>query len=276
MTDVGHRAASGNGAAPPKGSLVVVGTGIRTVGQMTLEAISWLKAADKVLYVVGDPVAESVIHELNPAGAESLATMYAEGKPRLETYEEMIQRILTCVRAGQLTCLACYGHPGVFVYPSHESVRRARIEGFSARMLPGISSEDSLFADLGVDPGIYGCQSFEATDFLTNKRVIDPRSSVILWQIGVLGDTTYQKYAYNTSAMPLLVERLLEFYPPGHVVYLYEASIFIGCAPRIVPVAIEYLASVAMSPGFTAYIPPAYPTYADVPTLQRMGLMAVQ
>src|SRR5205809_2021168 len=45
-------------------------------------------------------------------------------------------------RGGSLTCLACYGHPGVFVYPSHEAIRRARAEGYVARILAGISSED--------------------------------------------------------------------------------------------------------------------------------------
>ena len=54
----------------------------------------------------------------------------------------------------------------VFVQPSHESIAIARLEGFSARMLPGISAEDCLFADIGLDPGKDGCQSFEATDFL--------------------------------------------------------------------------------------------------------------
>jgi hypothetical protein len=51
-------------------------------------------------------------------------------------------------------------------------------------MLPGISSEDGLFADLGVHPVSYGRQSYEATDFLANGRKTDPTSSVVLWQIG--------------------------------------------------------------------------------------------
>src|SRR6185503_14601145 len=127
----------------------------------------------------------------------------------LQTYEEMIQRILECVRDGNLTCLACYGHPGVFVYPSHESIRRARAEGYPARMLPGISAEDCLFADLGVDPGTIGCQSYEATDFLMNSRIVDPSSNLVLWQIGVLGDATFRAGGYDRSALPLLVERLL-------------------------------------------------------------------
>jgi hypothetical protein len=257
-----------NGSRRP--SLIVVGTGIRTVGHMTVESIAWLQEADKVLYVVGDPIAESVIKELNPQGAESLTPMYAEGKPRIQTYNEMIDRTLECVRHNLLTCLACYGHPGVFVYPSHESIRRARAEGYEARMLPGISAEDCLFADLGVDPATCGCQSYEATDFLASDRRIDPSSSVILWQIGVVGDSTFKHGAYDVSALPLLIERLLRDYPPTHVVYLYEAAIFPGCEPTIYPVQIQSLGLVPLSAGYTLYIPPAYPSRADQTMYYRM------
>jgi hypothetical protein len=257
----------------PQPALIVVGTGIRTVGHLTVEAIAWMRRADKILYVVGDPVAEGVIKELNPDGAESLSPMYAEGKPRIQTYNEMVERTLECVREGLLTCQACYGHPGVFVYPSHESIRRARAEGYVARMLPGISAEDCLFADLGIDPGIQGCQSYEATDFLANGRVIDPTSSVILWQIGVVGDATFKTVSYDLSAFPLLIERLLQYYPASHVVYLYEAAIFPGCEPTIWPVEIRSLGLLPLTAGFTLYIPPAYPTRGDPAMYTRMSAM---
>jgi uncharacterized protein YabN with tetrapyrrole methylase and pyrophosphatase domain len=277
-----NRSAAGSGAPATgghsangkhRGSLVVVGTGIRTVGHLTMEAVAWIKQAGKVLYVVGDPVAEAMLKELNPGGAESLTVMYAEGKQRIETYNEMVERTLACIRAGMLTCMACYGHPGVFVYPSHESIRRARAEGYSARMLPGISSEDCLFADLGVDPGIGGCQSYEATDFLLNGRVIDPSSSVILWQIGVVGDATFKAAGYDLSAMPLLVERLLAIYPASHPMYLYEAAVFHGCDPIIRPITAVELANGPLSAGNTLYIPPAYPTRSDPMTYYRMNAM---
>jgi uncharacterized protein YabN with tetrapyrrole methylase and pyrophosphatase domain len=256
------------------GSLLVVGTGSRTVGQLTVESIAWLEKADKVLYVIGDPVAEAAIARLNPEGAESLSVLYGEGKPRLQTYNEMVERILECVRAGMLTCVACYGHPGVFVYPSHESIRRARAEGYEARMLPGISAEDCLFADLGVDPGIHGCQSYEATDFLANGRVIDPSSSVILWQIGVVGDATFKRFGYDLSALPLLLERLFQYYPPDHVVYLYEAAVFPECEPVIRPVPLHSLGQQAMTAGYTLYIPPAFAPRADPVMYARMKAMA--
>src|SRR5262249_46279816 len=59
-----------------RGSLIVVGTGIRTVGQLTLEAIAWIKESDVVLYLVADPIAEEVIRHLNPNGAISLRGYY--------------------------------------------------------------------------------------------------------------------------------------------------------------------------------------------------------
>ncbi len=256
-----------------RGSLVVVGTGIRTVGHLTMEAVAWIRQADKVLYVVGDPVAESMLMELNPKGAESLTTMYGEGKPRIDTYHQMVERTMECVRGGLLTCMACYGHPGVFVYPSHESIRRARAEGYSARMLPGISSEDCLFADLGVDPGINGCQSYEATDFLLNGRAVDATSSLVLWQIGVVGDASFKATAYDLSAMPLLIERLLSIYPATHPMYLYEAAVFHGCEPVIRRITAAELVNGPLSAGYTLYIPPAYPRTSDLNTYYRMNAM---
>ena len=245
------------------GSLIVVGTGIRTVGQLTTESIAWMRIADKLLYLVSDPIATDLILRLNPDGAESVQGFYAEGKSRRQTYVEMVEHILTRVRGGYTTCVACYGHPGVFANPTHEAVRRAKDEGFAAKMLPGISAEDCLFADLGVDPGQHGCQSYEATDFLINRRVIDPTSSVILWQIGGLGDATFKRERYNLSGLPLLVDRLCGIYPADHVVCLYEAAVLFGCQPVIVHLPIRDLATADLSPITTVYIPPARASTPD-------------
>ncbi|MFI1583783.1 hypothetical protein [Embleya sp. NPDC020630] len=78
-------------------------------------------------------------------------------------------------------------HPGVFAFPGHEAVRRARLDGIPARMLAGSSAGDWLFADPGLDPATRGCQSIEASDFLLRHRVFDPTSLLVLWQVGVIG-----------------------------------------------------------------------------------------
>lgn len=236
-------------------NLIAVGTGIRTVGQFSVEALAWIESADKVLYVVSDPVAEGVIQTLNPEGAESMAHFYAENKQRLETYREMVEHTLGYLRSGKRVCFAVYGHPGVLVSPTHEAIRRAREEGFKARMLPAISTEDCLFADLGIDP-VSGCQSLEATDFLNTLRHVDPHSHVLLWQIGGLGDSTFKRNGFDVQGMPQLVRKLMRYYHPYHVVHLYEAALFPGVEPSIRSGPLCNLAGTMPTPSSTLYIPP--------------------
>jgi len=184
--------------------------------------------------------------------------------------------MLNSVRAGKMTVGAFYGHPGVFAYPSHESVRIAREEGYRARMLPGISAEDCLFADLGVDPARNGCQSYESTDFLMNGRIIDNSSQVILWQIGVLGDWTFKRNGYDLSSMPLLLERLYQYYPPTHEVIVYEAATLPGCEPLIKKIPLYFLPGAGVTAASTLYIPPARPTTPDPQYYSRMRIPQAQ
>lgn len=252
--------------------LLVVGTGIRTTGQLTVETIACMQCAARLFYIVADPVAEEVIRRLCPDGAETLYDLYGEGKPRMQTYQEMVDRILASVRSGERTVAAFYGHPGVYAYASHESIRRARAEGFRARMLPGISAEDCLFADLGIDPSANGCQSYEATDFLLNSRSVDNSAQLILWQAGLVGDLTFRRYAYDISAMPLLLEKLSLFYPRTHPVYLYEAPTVPGCEPMIRPIMLEEILTASITATTTLYLPPARATMPDPTYLSRVRL----
>lgn len=253
------------------GSLTVVGTGIRTLGQLTAEAIAWIKVSDTVLYLVADPVAEEVIRALNPAGALSLRGYYAEGMQRKLSYEAMVQHIVGCVQAGQRTCVAFYGHPGVFAYPAHEAIRRLRKEGFQARMLPGISAEDCLFADLGVDPSQNGCQSIEASDFLLFEKTIDATAALVLWQVGAVGDNTYHSGGYKTDAFPFMISKLSDVYGGSHVATVYEASLLPGAIPTIKQIAIEKLTPGDVTAGSTLYVPPSKPRVLNRELATRLG-----
>ena len=236
--------------------LIVVGSGIRITGQLTMEALAWIRRADAVLYGVPDPVAERVICALNPR-ANSLFRFYEDGKSRASTYDDMVKEILQSVQARKMTVAVFYGHPGVFAYPSHEFIRRARMLGFRARMLPAVSAEDCLFADLNVDPGEVGCQSYEASDFLLRKRNLDTSAHLILWQVGVIGDRAHRQQGYDLTALPLFVEKLGAFYDAQHPVAVYEAATLIGSEPRITWLPLAALQSDALTMISTLYVPPA-------------------
>jgi hypothetical protein len=157
------------------------------------------------------------------------------------------------VRRGLNVCAAFYGHPGVFVYPSHVAIRQARQEGYRARMMAGISAEDCLVADLGIDPGVPGCHSFEATDFLVFRRKFDPFCSLILWQVGLIGDLTFQANGYKNSNIGVLVEYLEPFYGLNHNVVIYEASHFSIYDARIEKTTIGEIISASLTAISTLY-----------------------
>lgn len=253
------------------GSLTIVGTGILAAGQLTIEGKSYIQAADKLLYLVADPITHRYLEQLNPTG-EDLYKYYVAGKPRLETYMEMVEKILAEVRKGQQVCVAFYGHPGVFVYPSHESIRQAREEGFPAKMLPAPSSEDCLFADLGLDPAL-GCQSFEATSFLVRKVRFDPSCILLLWQVGVIGDLKYTPSPVDPSkGLTILTEYLLRFYQPDHIVIVYEASHYPVCEPRMDAVYLKDLPRVEVTGISTLCVPPIEPGALDEEEVKRLGI----
>lgn len=252
----------------PAGKLVVVGTGITLVAHTTLETLDCIKRADRLLYLVTEPATETWLRDLNRS-AETLRDCYAPGKSRLDSYREMVERMLAAVRTGASVCAAFYGHPGVFVNPGHDAVRRARREGFQARMLPGISAEDCLFADLGVDPVDSGCQSYEATDFLAYRRRIDPTSALILWQAGVLGEASIaRRSGGRPERLKRLANVLLRHYDERHPVVLYEAPVFPICRPRIRHIRLVKLPHIRIEPMVTLYIPPK-PSRTPDPAVMR-------
>lgn len=210
-----------------KGSLVVIGSGIKAVGHFTLEAQAHIRNADIVLYAAADPVTDMWIEKQNP-NAFDLYQYYADDKARIITYVQMVERILAEVRAGKYVCALFYGHPGVFVTPSHNAIAIARKEGYDAVMLPAVSAEDCLYADLGVDPSMPGLQIYEATDLLLRRRRPDTTLNVILFQVGCIGDMGFKFGGYENDKFGVLIDYLEDIYGPDHIAVNYVANMFAG------------------------------------------------
>jgi hypothetical protein len=240
-------------AARTSGSLAVVGSGIQLARQLTPEAREEIERADEVLYVVADGAAATWLASLNPR-SRSLSGLYRPGVARDRVYAAMVEEILGAVRAGSRVCAVFYGHPGVYVQPSHEAVRRAREEGFPARMLPAISAEDCLFADLGVDPGEHGWQSFEASDFLRRRRP-DPTAALVLWQVDGIGRVDADR-SPNPEGLRSLAESLAELYPPEHELVFYRASVYPVAGAETVRLRLGELGALETAPSGTLYVPP--------------------
>lgn len=246
-----------------KGSLTVVGTGISLSGQMTIVTESVLKNADVVFAVVTDSALVNLKH-INP-NTHCMRHHYEAGKPRLQTYNDMQQTLVDAVVSGKKVAAAFYGHPGVFVYPSHQTVKVLRQMGYEAKMLPGISAEDCIVADLGIDPAEKGCQTYEATQFLFRQYTLDPYMMQIVWQIGAIAEfNMVEEITSHELGMTILRDELLVYFPPDHTAIVYEAAILPFAKPRIEKVALRDLHTVVPTGISTLVLPGlALPDFDD-------------
>lgn len=231
---------------------------------------SYIEQADVVFAAVSDPIVELWLNEMNK-DVRSLQHLYSEGKSRHETYREMMAAILAEVRLGKRVCGAFYGHPGVFAFAPHKVIEQAREEGFVAHMEPGISAEDCLYADLGIDPGRFGCQHYEASQFMFYRRRIDPTAYLVLWQVGIAGDRSFRRYSTEAAYRQLLIELLAEHYPLNHEVIVYEAATLPISTPRIQKLALSELASTDLYLQSTMVLPPCQAMIRDESMIARIG-----
>ncbi len=256
----------------PAGSLVCVGIGMTLGAHLTPLARDHIQNADVVFTGLSDGIIEMWIARMN-ADVRSLQSLYREGKSRMDTYREMVDTILAVVRAGKRVCAAFYGHPGVFAWPTHKAIEIARSEGYSAHMEPGVSAADCMYADLGFDPGRYGCQHYEASQFMFNRRRLDTAAYLILWQVGLSGDQSLTRFSTGAAYRQVLVDVLSRDYPLDHEVILYQAATLPTFSPKIVRVPLSELPTTEADMHFTLVIPPAQPLQPDHHTRERLSAL---
>lgn len=253
-----------------QGSLACVGLGMMLGAHVSPRSRSHIEQAEVVFALVSDPLVELWVQEMRP-DARSLQPYYCEGQSRLTSYNQMVGAMLVEVRVGRRVCGVFYGHPGVFALVPHKAIALARAEGFDAHMEPGISAEDCLYADLGIDPGTYGCQHYEASQFMFYQRRIDPSAYLILWQVGMAGDRSLARFSTGPAYRQLLVELLAKDYPQSHPVIAYEAATLPITAPRMDELRLSDLVEADLRLQTTLVFPPARPMQRNQDMLDRLA-----
>ncbi len=257
-----------------KGSLVCVGTGLKMAGHISVISRSYIEHADKIFTLMPDVHTQQWIARLNPS-LVNLQQFYAqpgEVKSRRDTYHQMVDTMMQAVRAGERVVGAFYGHPGVFACVPHMAIKQAREEGFEAHMEPGISAEACLWADMGIDPGDYGHQSFEASQFMFFKRTPDPAAHLLLWQIALAGEHTLTQFSTTSERLEILVGYLQQWYPADHQVAIYEAANLPVQQPRIDWLELQALPGTRLTAASTLLIPPSRPQEYNYDLLQQLGI----
>lgn len=254
-----------------KASLVVVGCGIKFFAHLTNEVIAYIKQSDVVLYLVNDPVLKLWIQEQN-LYTESLDQLYFSCQDRTTSYQRITDYVLEHLYQNKHVCFVLYGHPCVYAKPGLDAVKKAKQKGYYAKILPAISAEACLFADLLIDPGSSGCQSFEASDFLIHQRQFNISSHLILWQINAIGILDHETTNNKKIGILLLLDYLTKYYEVTAQIIIYEAAQYPGFESKIIHMELKYLPDINLSSLSTLYIPPVKTTTCDQTILKALML----
>lgn len=254
---------------PRRGSIACVGMGITLGSHLTPIARSHIETADVVFAALSDHVVQMWLERLNP-DVRSLQPYYRPGKSRMKTYREWVAVMMDEVRLGKRVCAVFYGHPGIFAWSPHKVIEVARAEGYEAHMEPGISAEDCLYADLGIDPGSLGCQHFEVNQFVFFKRRLDPTAYLVLWQVAMIANASVSRADAPGAYRQLLVDRLSRDYPLDHEVIVYRAATLPIEKPRIRKVLLRDIPHIAMTAEETMVVPPAEALQRDEDFIRRV------
>lgn len=255
-----------------QGSLACVGMGMTLGSHLSPLARSHIAQADVVYAALSDGIVELWLRRMHP-DVRSLQPYYAEGKSRMVTYRQWVELMMAEVRAGKNVCGVFYGHPGVFAWSPHKAIEVARAEGFRAHMEPGISAADCLYADLGIDPGRFGCQHFEASQLLFYERRIDPAGYLILWQVALVGDLSLTRFSTGPVYRQALVDVLSADYPLGHEVIVYRGATLPIQQPRIRRMALRDLPGIELTAEETVVLPPGAPLKRNRAVRERLAVL---
>lgn len=252
-------------------SLTIVGSGIKFMSHLTIEAKAHIEHADIILYLVNEPAMREWLMSLQ-ARALSLENHYQQHTFRQDTYHAITETILHSLDDEKHVCVVLEGHPTVFAQSALSAAKQAKQRGMTVTILPGISADAYLFAELHIDPGSTGCLSYEATDFLIYKRLVDAASHLILWQVSVIGMLKNNAAHCHRAGTQILVDRLSEFYDLEHEVILFEGSQYPHIASKIERLTLANLTDATISRITTLYIPPIYQRTRDLSMLKKLGL----
>lgn len=234
----------------------IVGTGIVGTHQLTREAEEVIRRSNHTFVIASGYGITEYIESLCPRVTD-LGYLYEPGMNRLPTYHRMAAAVVAAAQVEAPVCLATYGHPWVYCYPTTLISRTAPLLGLHVEVFAGISALDTLLVDLGTDIAGSGIQMYEATDLLLRRRPLQNDVACVIWQPTVAGDPTCPSGPYTAGQFQPLQGYLLRFYPGDHEVKLVTSKTYPLIRSSVQVLSLDHLAvTLEGEPGVgTLYIP---------------------
>jgi hypothetical protein len=247
------------------GSLACIGLGVLFDAHLTPATRRRIARSDVIFAADPHAAAFLALNDLH----NDIRSLWSEASAvsnSLLTDDAIVELVLEEIRHGKQVCVAFLGHPSCGTSSAHMLIRAAHQEGFHATFEPAISIENCIYADLGIDPGKFGCQQYDVSQIMLYRRSIDTSAYLLLWRFG----------AEDMRPEPrrkLLVEVLAREYPLDHQVFAYVPPT-IDAPAGFTTWAIGSLVKIDARPLTAIIIPPAADLLPDKEIRARLGQLS--
>lgn len=205
--------------------LSVVGGGIKSPNQMTLESLNLIKSADHVLsYSQSIPIMTEFFAEHGIKNVQYLDTLYRHGAKDTATYSNMYKTIVSSLENNQNVVLVVAGHPRIGVTVT-QWLSKALDQDIEFVVLEGVSSFCTMLNDLEIDPLEKGVTIIDANRMLLFKQQLNALSGHFIYHVCSVGTSkTNILQPQLDNKIELLRDHLLQFFPKDHPVILVSSA----------------------------------------------------
>lgn len=235
--------------------LYLVGAGVSFPDHLTLQTIEILTACKKIYTNLPASDLEALPLNLRTK-CLSVWSLYQENRAREENYNDIAQAVLDGAADSRPCAWMTPGHPMIFDSVTQTLLKAGRTLGWTVLVVPGISSLDTILAEVGYDPAD-GLLVHEATALVFQGLPLLPSFAALLLQPSAFGTSaTHYSDEWRADLSPLR-DYLLRFYSAEHACAFVRSSSTSGELPAISWQQVGDLTSVPTEAlvGSTLFVP---------------------
>lgn len=194
--------------------LYAIGLGLDVRAHISNEAKQTLKSC-RVVYVLSpDSIALDLIKEISPATRLIDCSPYYDAEDaRPKVYDNIANDIIKDSDNYTNTGIAVYGNPMFLVSAVEKIIDKAELNGVKTKVIPAISSFDTLLADLKLDLG-YGVTMLDASLLLSSNINVETKLPLLIFQVANIGSIDVERGEIKRERLKPLEEYLKGIYPP--------------------------------------------------------------
>lgn len=197
--------------------IYAIGIGLDIKSHITPEAIRVIKDCNKIFILSPDSIALDYVKSLNPLiEIVDCEKFYEHEVNRPKVYEKISKAIINSYQRFTKIGILVYGNPMFLVSAVEKMLLKAEHLDIKTKVIPGISSFDTIISDLKIDLG-YGVTLIDASLLLSKKFALEKKLPLLIFQVANLNSEDIEDGRIPLERLTFLVEYLQSIYPRNHL-----------------------------------------------------------